>query len=558
MFPIQSTHDLLQKTNADTATAGHSRSSYCYLFNTLAKNSQAGLFPGTDEAETIRRLKEFEELTRPPFNPPAAVFMQLPAAYTYFGQFMNHDISAPVNVGKTPPLGIVGAADPALRSKEQRADTVTILENFANEHPEPLTLCSLYAKTLAGPDDGDEAVKALYTPDGRRFVTAVTSEATPESFVNIKVNPDAVIYDRLAPDIPRREEAPGQGNVALIADRRNDGNLILSQLHLAFMLVHNKAVTALEGQHANPADCFRAARHLVTLHYHWLILHDFLPSLLSKSVQAKPLSARAPSSEIGPNEVPMEFTTAAFRFGHSMVGRSYDFNANFGQGGKVADDGASLSQLFNFTSHGNMEDLPRSSIQLPNHWVIDWDRMTKGPEAGIGNPQSRAERIDLDFAPDMLNFAGDATIPEQGSIMFRNLLRGFHRRMPSGQILADAFNVPRLSHDQILFAMRPKPTPDGAPDPLGDKLKALGFLDDTPAWLYFLCEARSLEGGERVGPTASHIIADTIVSLMRHNPASALSYKDGAWDPSQSELKTSDGKPLDTLRAFLMFATSPD
>jgi Animal haem peroxidase len=557
MFPIKSAHDLLQQTSPENVAAGHSRSNYCYLFNTLANDSRAGLFPGTDEAATISRLKEFEELTRPPFNPPAAVFMELPAAYTYFGQFMNHDISAPVNVGKTPPLGIVGAADPTLRSKEQRADAATILDNFANEHPEPLTLCSLYGKSLAGPDDEDEAVKALYTADGRRFVVAVTSEATRDSFVEIKRDPDSVIYARLAPDIPRKEESPGKGNVPLIADQRNDGNLILSQLHLAFMLVHNKAVTALEGRHAKPADCFRAARQLVTLHYHWLILNDFLPSVLSKSVQSKPLSQRFPRPEIGPNEVPMEFTTAAFRFGHSMVGRNYDFNANFGSGGKVSDEGASLSQLFNFTSHGNMEDLPRSTIQLPNHWVIDWDRMTKGPEAGNGDPQSRAERIDLDFAPDMLNIAGEARVPEHGSIMFRNLLRGFHRRMPFGQVLADAYHVPRLSPDQILLAMRPEPTPEGAADPIGNAIKRLGFLEETPAWLYFLCEARILEKGERVGPTASHIIADTIVSLMRHNPASLLRYKGGNWEPAQSALKANNGKPLESLRAFLLYASEP-
>jgi len=81
---------------------------------------------------------------------------------------------------------------------------------------------------------------------------------------------------------------------ALIADRRSDENLILSQLHLALMLLHNKAVSALEPQFPDPARLLRSRRvGLLTRHYHWLILHDYLPRLLSRSVLATPLVAAA-------------------------------------------------------------------------------------------------------------------------------------------------------------------------------------------------------------------------------------------------------------------------
>jgi hypothetical protein len=558
MCAIKITHNLINGTTPKADAADKARSFYCYLFNDLANDRTAGLLAGTDETETIRRLRLFVDQTPTPFTPPAPVFMRLPAAYTYFGQFMNHDISAPiggllVNVGDDP-AGIIGTVDPAGLEKGWRAETKKIIAHFRNEHTAPLTLGSLYGD---GPGSHDPEVAQLYMADGKSFVTAKTSRATPESFVEMKHDPQSVIYALNAPDIPRRMDATGTVNLPLIADLRNDGNLILCQLHLAFMLVHNKAVIALQEQHADAADCFRAARQLVTLHYHWLILNDYLPNLLSESVLTKPLSHRAPSPEIGPNEVPMEFTTAAFRFGHSMVGRSYDFNANFGSDGRLSTDGASLSQLFNFTSHGNMADLPRSSIQLPDHWVIDWDRMTSATEPRVGGPASLAEKIDLDFAPDMLNSAGDAQIADHGSIMFRNLMRGFHRRMPFGQKLAEACDIPTLSSKQILRAMQQEPSADGDKDAIAKAAQQLGFLEDTPAWLYFLCESKALESGERVGPTASRIIADTIVSLMHHNPASILNDRHGSWHPGISELKTRDGKPLDTLRAFLMFATEP-
>jgi hypothetical protein len=80
----------------------------------------------------------------------------------------------------------------------------------------------------------------------------------------------------------------------------------------------------------------------------------------------------------------------------------------------------------------------------------------------------------------------------------------------------------------------------------------MGFLAETPAWLYFLCEAKVREGGQRVGATASHIIADTIVGLMRLNPGSLLNT--GDWHPRQSPLTTPGAEGLTNIRKFLRFA----
>lgn len=543
MPTIRSAHDIEEQPDLPAPRAGNGRSAYCYLFEDLASEPAAGIFSGSDEPQTFQRLQDFEVATRPPFDLPPAILTGLPAAYTYFGQFMNHDISAPVETARTP-VGIIGARNRAGLEANVRADTQGILQGLSNEHPEPLNLCSLYG--LATGDEGRDAeVAALYQPDGMRFRLGVTCAEDPAAL------PAGIVPIRAigAPDLPR------QDGEAQIADRRNDSNLILSQLHLAFMLVHNKAVKVLAPHNPAPQDCFRAARALVTLHYHWLILNDFLPRILSTAVDP----GGAPRLQIAPGAVPLEFTTAAFRFGHSMVGQAYDFNGNFGAGGRISDEGATLLDLLLFTSRSGMGRDGGPPRQLPDHWVIEWDRLTGGAAAPAGTPPRTAERIDLAFALDMLNSAGNATIPGNGgSIMFRNLLRGFHRRMPFGQRLAQACGEIPLSPDEVRAVMLG--TVSASPDrfALAGVAEALGLLHETPAWLYFLCEAMVREGGARVGPTASRIIAETILSLMRANPGSVLSHDGGTWHPRQSPLLGADAAPLVTLRDFLLFATAGD
>jgi hypothetical protein len=546
----------LHETEDEVApTAPNDRSArwwshYSYLFPGLADANDAGRFTGTDDAGTIERLKAFEKAFHPGlFATPAHTF-DLPAAYTYFGQFVNHDISAPkggrLRSPQDRPPGIIGAADLLGIGKLGRAkDVETILQHFVNQHAHPLSLASLYGD---GPGSDDEEIRDLYEPDGS-FRLGKVYPLPIDILDDLTKRAKAVIHDTNAFDILREGQTP------LIADRRNDGNLILSQLHLAFLLFHNKAVKALKAKGTKAEDVFDKARQLVTVHYHWLILNDFLPALLSKTVLARPLSEWQPR-KMTLGKVPMEFTTAAFRFGHSMVGRSYDFNANFGRGGVIALE-ATLLDLLAFTSKGGMGGPQGGNPQLPDHWVIDWDRLTRTqPPGDTGGATGQAERIDLDFAPEMLNAATNSQIPEHNSIFLRNLLRGFHRRIPFGQELAKACGVPVLSPKDLSAAMPTQAAPSGVYP--ADVASALGILDQTPAWLYFLCEAKlqldGEEGGTRVGPTASQIIADTIVSLMREQSSPVLRNGGAVWHPRDSLLQDQSGKPLDSLRAFLLFS----
>lgn len=550
-MPISSAHNLLDRPGA-IARLRASQSAYIYLFPDLAGDERAGCFAGTTPRQTWEKLQAFEVATRVPMTDMPVLQMRLPPAYTYFGQFVNHDISAPagdvVSQGAKAPVGVVGAVDPPGLDRSRRSTVETILANLVNEHPEPMMLFSLYGD---GPDSADPGIRALYDADRQRFRLGMTRREGDETFQKAGRDPKRVVRATGARDIPRA------GAEALIADRRNDENLVVSQLHLALMLFHNKAVAALEPAFPDASRCFAEARALVTRQYHWLILNDWLPQLLAPEVRAG-LATRAPRLT-APNRVPLEFTTAAFRFGHSMVSAAYDFNANFGRNGRIEADGAKLVDLFRFTSHRNMgqklSELP-GRPELPDHWVIDWDRMTRllrDDPAAPPRTFGAADQIDLNFAGEMLSLVGDSDVAVHGSILFRNLMRGFHRRIPFGQALAARYGVAPLTEAEVRAALPQEQTLAPGAKGLRQVAEEMGLLVETPAWLYFLCEARMREGGQRVGATASHIIADTILGLMRTNPNALLTAAPD-WHPRQSPLVTPGADGLTTIRKFLRFA----
>src|SRR5262249_52566863 len=72
-------------------------------------------------------------------------------------------------------------------------------------------------------------------------------------------------------DVPRRprSEDPQTDREALIGDTRNDENLILSQLHVAFLRAHNNLVN-------DRGLTFNEARKTLVQHYQWLIIDGFL------------------------------------------------------------------------------------------------------------------------------------------------------------------------------------------------------------------------------------------------------------------------------------------
>ena len=91
-------------------------------------------------------------------------------------------------------------------------------------------------------------------------------------------------------DVPRNQEG-----LALIGDPRNDVHLFVNQLHVAFLRAHNLVVDRLREDGVDEADMFDEARRATMWHYQWILLHDYLPSLIGAELtdRARERGARA-------------------------------------------------------------------------------------------------------------------------------------------------------------------------------------------------------------------------------------------------------------------------
>jgi Animal haem peroxidase len=422
---------------------------------------------------------------------------QIPAGFTYLGQFIDHDLTfdkTTVMLGEhVSPAQLLQARSPSL------------------------DLDSLYG---AGPTDPESA--KFYKDDRHLKMGKTLGEGG--------------IPAKNGFDLPR-----GDGNTAakkrkaIIPDPRNDENLAVAQTHLAMIRFHNRVVDTLPAG-TPAAQRFALAREIVTKHYQWMIRTDYLPRICQESIVKNVFNNGRKAFEVGVPAtdvptMPIEFSVAAFRLGHSMIRREYNWNAIFDFGG------GSLDLLFLFSA--GSRDLG-GGPRLPSTWIADWRRLYDFKEAnkpGLAVPANqfnRAMRIDTTLVNPLRTLPaasfGGPNVPQDDprrNLAFRNLTRARMVRLATGQQMVTflkrkGVNVTKLTKAQI------RDGKNGADLSLLTQSQREAFLKDTPLWFYVLREAEFNAG--RLKGVGARIVAETFHRAIEGSTHSII--RDSAFKPT--------------------------
>lgn len=421
---------------------------------------------------------------------------EMTAGMTFLGQFIDHDITF----------------DPT-SSLERQVDP----EHIANFRTPTLALDNLYG---SGPMGSPHLYDQSETGRGIKFfVEEIAGSGTPARF-----------------DLPRN----GQ-ETALIGDPRNDENLVVSQLHLAFLRFHNAVVDYVETDlglaGSRPDEIFAGAQRIVRWHYQWIVVHEFLRLTCGEPVVEDVLSQRKFYKWRHEPFVPVEFSVAAYRFGHSQVRPSY--RSNF----SGATGGGQLFQLIftGIANHETPEDDDLSGGARRPWRFIDWRTFFDFSD-GNARPNKKIDTIlssPLFALPhSVVPHPRPATNPS--SLAQRNLLRHLTFSLPSGQRVA-----------RLMAAQVPGITPLSDGD--FNDLRPYGLHNRTPLWYYLLREADVAENGERLGPVGARIVAEVFVGLIQGDSKSYLT-QEPDWRPFLPTVDTSTQGDDFTMIDLLAFA----
>ena len=323
-------------------------------------------------------------------------------------------------------------------------------------------------------------------------------------------------------DLPR--ESDGK---AIIADPRNDEHLVLAGLQAAFLLFHNQAVEHVRASSRRRGDAFEEAQRLTRWHYQWMVLHEFLPLFVGQEVVDDVLRRGRRFYTVGRNAfIPVEFQTAAYRMGHSMVRPSYRLNFSGNEGG----------QLFAMIFAPSGMDLRGGRWLGPDGELlhVGWSTFFDFGDGFVRHNK----RIDHRLSTALFNLPRSAIAGPGGpeSLAQRNLLRHVTFGLPSGQRIAKRMRRPALSRGDLSELSE-----------IDDEFD-VDFRRHTPLWAYILFEAGTVEDGLRLGPVGGRIVAEVIIGLLQADPRSYLS-EQPKWRPTLP----SDGNDF-RMTDFLAFA----
>jgi hypothetical protein len=473
-----------------------------------------------------------------PKDGPDAEESGIPSLYTYLGQFVDHDLTF----------------DPA-SSLQQQNDP----DGLVDYRTPKFDLDNVYGR---GPQDQPYLYDFTSGSDSAKLLLGKPLTGGGP------LNPDAK-------DLPRNDAhlAPKQPPRAIIGDPRNDENALVSQLQGLFLRFHNRLIDEKKLK-------FTEAQQTLRFHYQWMLITDFLVKLVNPTTLHKVFPHLAAKSSIADNPpelafyhardeafMPLEFSVAAYRFGHSMVRPGYRLN----DGDEHDEAKDTLLPIFGQKGSPQRPRSLRGFMAPDSNWALDWARFIdiesrpdgvalddngQTPEKKPPSAKQLAEnrrrlqlayRIDTSIVFPLGHLPPDVADLIIPSLAERNLVRGWRLRLPSGQEVAKAMGEKVL--DPVLIGKF-----QDTPEVQNIEKVSEVFKDNCPLWAYCLAETTKHTApghagvkSKLLGTVGGRIVAETFAGLLKYDSQSFLS-QDPRWTPT-----IGDGRTFG-LKEFVNFA----
>jgi hypothetical protein len=478
----------------------------------------------------MTRLTERIRGERPPGDSP------LPSGYTYLLQFIAHDM-----VDSVVSFSLAG-------------DKVGF--GTRNARVAPLMLDTLYG---LGPEECPQAYAFTKRPPNQL-------SRIPRTRLCLGPMPSYPPSDRRYYQ-PFRDLARSSPNSltgqersllceSMVADTRNDGHALISQLTVLFQLLHNHILDLIERATEPAAESdnglrelafrrFQCARLVTTLIYRNIITRDVLSRILDCDIYNRYMrntdDVKVPGQDVVDavvdrqegkppfdcgKGVPLEFTFGAFRFGHALIRNEYQTNSAFRQ--QPIKGALDLSPL------RYPEKLPIGKVD--KSWLVDWAYFfeTDKMENGRKIEPNRAGK----FAPAYADWVEDSglfklnTELKVGGLVNRDLVSAAHAGMISVPTLCRLAKAKGFSNVECFDAWRPRLETwlkelqtENREESDRDESDAFRVIaNDPPLPFFVLFESARIgrgdeaEGGRRLGPLGSIIVAEAILGAMRRYP----------------------------------------
>ncbi|PXF42141.1 Peroxinectin A [Gracilariopsis chorda] len=360
--------------------------------------------------------------------------------FVYFGQFIDHDFAASPVSHEEEEIE-VPSDDPHLR--------ISSME-FERSMRSPITADSVVERPITSLSSALD-LSTVYGTDPERNVFLRVSNSC-----FMKTSPGQLLPFNTGEFL----NAPSASRDLYIAgDSRVNEHPVLTTMHTVFLREHNHICGMLEENVSDmsPGDMYEAARAINIAQYQKIVYEEWLPAILGRKLQR--YSGYKPN--VDPT-ISLEFTTAGFRLGHTMVNNGVS---------RIDANGNRLPLI-------TMEEMFFRPSTLREGDIEDFIRGAAG---------TRAQEVDAMVVDALRNFLF-SNVPEDGGIdlISLNLQRGRDHNVPRFNELRQFFlGSPARSFQEI-----------SRDRTVQRKLRdAYGSVDNVEAWPGLMAEDKSGSAG---------------------------------------------------------------